>query len=442
METWERIADSVKLNTEINAAAWNAYINTLSPLSADNNTIVLEAPSILIKRTVEKRYIDIIIREAKSVTGMEYNVKLVDNNKNHVEPPALKIISTGSVTSSYRFDNFIVGSSNQLAYAASYAVAESPGTEYNPLFLYGDSGLGKTHLMNAIANFILEENPDSKIAYITCENFMNELVSSIRNKTNEKFRNKYRNLDVLLIDDIEFIKGKESTQDEFFYTFNALYENRRQIIMASDRPPKDIENLTDRLRSRFQAGLIADIQPPDFETRMAILQKKSEERGIEISDDVLQYIAKCVKSNIRELEGALNTVLAYKKLINRPIDLNAAANALKGSDFSSPKNELTIESIQNTVCQVCGISIEDLTGKKRSQPLSTIRQIAEYFCSVKIRNVTLSDIAAKFGGQNHTSVRTAVNKISGILTEGAEEDAKKTEYIKRTVGDIENRLSS
>ncbi|MCD8089503.1 MAG: chromosomal replication initiator protein DnaA, partial [Clostridiales bacterium] len=351
LETWERIADSVKLNSDINAAAWNAYINTLSPLSADDNTIILEAPSIFIKRTVEKRYIDIIIKQAKFITGTDYNIKLVDNNENHIEPPVLKIISTGSVTSNYRFENFIVGSSNQLAYAASVAVAESPGTEYNPLFLYGDSGLGKTHLMNAIANFILEENPDSKIAYITCENFMNELVSSIRNKTNEKFRNKYRNLDVLLIDDIEFIKGKESTQDEFFYTFNALYENRRQIIMASDRPPKDIENLTDRLRSRFQAGLIADIQPPDFETRMAILQKKAEERRVDISDEVLQYIAKRVKSNIRELEGALNTVLAYKKLINRPIDLNAAANALKGSNFGAPAAELTIEGIQNIVCE-------------------------------------------------------------------------------------------
>ncbi|MCD7777827.1 MAG: chromosomal replication initiator protein DnaA, partial [Clostridiales bacterium] len=352
-------------------------------------------------------------------------IRLTLNNENYTEPPALKIISSNGVTSSYRFDNFIIGSSNQFAHAASLSVAESPGTEYNPLFLYGDVGLGKTHLMNAAANYILERNPKAKIAYITCEKFMNELISSIRNKKNEEFRQKYRNLDVLIIDDIQFIKGKESTQEEFFHTFNALYNDRKQIIMASDRHPNEIETLTDRLRSRFQSGLISDIKPPDFETRIAILQKKAEEKGFEVSDDVLEYIAKTVSSNIRELEGAFNKVIAFKKLINKPIDINTAKDALKDLNSDSNHTELSIESIQKTVCEVCGVTVEDLISKKRTKPLSTYRQIAEYLCRKYVKNVTLSEIAANFGGQNHTSVRTAVDKIQGILLNGSDPSAKK-----------------
>ncbi|MCD8214495.1 MAG: chromosomal replication initiator protein DnaA [Clostridiales bacterium] len=434
LETWERIANAVKLNSDISVASWGAFIKTLSLLSADENNIILEAPSTIVKATVENKYIDIIKEQAEFITNREYNIKININNENYKEPPSLKIISSNGVTSSYRFDNFIVGSSNQFAHAAGLAVAESPGTEYNPLFLYGGVGLGKTHLMNAIANYILERSPEAKIAYITCERFLNELIASIRNKKNEEFRQKYRNLDVLIIDDIQFIKGKESTQEEFFHTFNALYNDHKQIIMASDRHPNEIETLTDRLRSRFQSGLISDIKPPDLETKIAILQKKAEEKGIYVSDDVLEYIAKTVNSNIRELEGAFNRVAAFKKLINKPIDLNTAKDALKDLNTGQSHTELSIKIIQETVCDTYGINIEDLTGKKRTKPLSTYRQIAEYLCRKYVKNITLSEIAANFGGQNHTSVRTAVDKIQGILNEGKDRTTVKL------VEDVEIRL--
>lgn len=415
---WSRIAEAVKLNSDISVPSWNAFIKPLKPLNMEDGAITLEAPTFIIKNTVETKYIDIIQEQADFIVKSPCMIKIVDSDTKHKEPETLKIISRNSVISNYSFENFIVGESNQFAYAASVAVAESPGIEYNPLFLYGDVGLGKTHLMHAIANFILKHNPESKIAYIPCEKFMNELIGSIRNKTNEQFREKYRNLDVLLIDDIQFINGKDSTQDEFFHTFNTLYNDQKQIIMASDRHPNEIKALTDRLRSRFKSGLLADIKPPDFETRTAILQKKAEELNEDVPDDVLQFIAHSVKSNIRELEGAFTRVMAYKKLINKPIDLAAAKEALNDVNENTITHaELTIENVQNIVCETYGITVDDLVSKKRTKPLSTYRQIAEYLCRKYVRNVTLTEIAANFGGQNHTSVRTAVDKIQSQIKE-------------------------
>ena len=271
--------------------------------------------------------------------------------------------------------------------------------------------------MHAIANSILERDPECRIAYITCEKFMNELLSAIRNRTNEKFRQKYRNLDVLLIDDIQFISGKEATQDEFFHTFNALYNDHKQIIMASDRHPNEIKTLTDRLRNRFSSGLLADIKPPDAETRIAILVQKTEEQGIDVDREIIDYIAYKIKSNIRDLEGALTKVLAYKKLINKPLNLATAEEALSDLEKGPARQELTIEKIQNVICETYGIKHEDLISKKRSKPLSTYRQIAEYLCRKHVKNTTLTEIAAKFGGQNHTSVRTAVEKIQSLMNE-------------------------
>ncbi len=411
-DLWNRIAEAVKLNSDISVPSWNAFIKPLKPLNMKDGAITLEAPTFIIKNTVETKYIDIIQEQADFILKSPCMIKIIDSDTKHKELETLKIISRNSVISNYSFENFIVGESNQFAYAASVAVAESPGIEYNPLFLYGDVGLGKTHLMHAIANFILKHNPESKIAYIPCEKFMNELIGSIRNKTNEQFREKYRNLDVLLIDDIQFINGKDSTQDEFFHTFNTLYNDQKQIIMASDRHPNEIKALTDRLRSRFKSGLLADIKPPDFETRTAILQKKAEELHEDVPNDVLQFIAHSVKSNIRELEGAFTRVMAYKKLINKPIDLAAAKEALNDVNENTITHaELTIETVQNLVCETYGISVDDLISKKRTKPLSTYRQIAEYLCRKYVRNITLTEIAANFGGQNHTSVRTAVDKI-------------------------------
>ncbi len=431
-ETWERIAKAVNLNSDISNAAWAAFINPLIPVSANEGIISVKTTSNIIKKTVEDKYIDIIQEQAKLITGKDYIIKIISEDKDHIEMPSLKIISRNSVSSRYNFDNFIVGQSNQFAYAASVAVAEAPGSEYNPLFLYGDVGLGKTHLMHAIANLILDREPEKKIAYITCEKFMNELLSSIRNRTNEKFRQKYRNLDVLLIDDIQFISGKEATQDEFFHTFNALYNEHKQIIMASDRHPNEIKTLTDRLRNRFSSGLLADIKPPDAETRIAILVQKTEEQGIKVDREVIDFIAYKIKSNIRDLEGALTKVIAYKKLINKPLNLSTAEEALKDMGKESERKELTIEKIQNAVCEEYGIRHEDLISKKRSKPLSTYRQIAEYLCRKHVKNTTLTEIASKFGGQNHTSVRTAVEKIQSLMNENSD--------IFKMVSEIEAKL--
>ena len=313
IEAWSKVSLSIKNDSRISDASRRAYIKTLVPLKEENNILYLMAPSLTNKKTVEVKYYDIIREHIQLVTGKDYIIKIINNDKTQIEPPKLRIVSKNSVISSYRFDNFIVGSSNQLAHAASYAVAKSPGKDYNPLFLYGGVGLGKTHLMNAIANYILEKNPESKIAYITCENFVNELVKALKENENEKFREKYRKLDVLLIDDIQFITGKAGTQEEFFHTFNSLYNENKQIIIASDRPPDEIKNLTIRLSSRFTSGLMADINPPDIETRIAILKQKSEEQNFHIDDDVIYYIAENVTSNVRELVGALTKVKAYKQ---------------------------------------------------------------------------------------------------------------------------------
>ncbi len=431
-ETWKRIAKAVNLNSDISNPAWAAFINPLVPVSDSDGIMTLKTVSNIIKKTVEDKYIDIIQEQARLITGEDYIIKIISEDKDHIEVPSLKIISRNSVSSRYNFANFIVGQSNQFAYAASVAVAEAPGSEYNPLFLYGDVGLGKTHLMHAIANSILERDPECRIAYITCEKFMNELLSAIRNRTNEKFRQKYRNLDVLLIDDIQFISGKEATQDEFFHTFNALYNDHKQIIMASDRHPNEIKTLTDRLRNRFSSGLLADIKPPDAETRIAILVQKTEEQGIDVDREIIDYIAYKIKSNIRDLEGALTKVLAYKKLINKPLNLATAEEALSDLGKKSGREELTIEKIQNVICETYGIKHEDLISKKRSKPLSTYRQIAEYLCRKHVKNTTLTEIAAKFGGQNHTSVRTAVEKIQSLMNENND--------VYKMVAEIEAKL--
>ncbi len=435
IEAWSKVSLSIKNDSRISDASRRAYIKTLVPLKEENNILYLMAPSLTNKKTVEVKYYDIIREHIQLVTGKDYIIKIINNDKTQIEPPKLRIVSKNSVISSYRFDNFIVGSSNQLAHAASYAVAKSPGKDYNPLFLYGGVGLGKTHLMNAIANYILEKNPESKIAYITCENFVNELVKALKENENEKFREKYRKLDVLLIDDIQFITGKAGTQEEFFHTFNSLYNENKQIIIASDRPPDEIKNLTIRLSSRFTSGLMADINPPDIETRIAILKQKSEEQNFHIDDDVIYYIAENVTSNVRELVGALTKVKAYKLLINNPIDLTTAKEALSYIKKDSEPADISIKKIQDCVCGVCGISIDELTGKKRTKPLSTYRQIAEYLCRKYVKHITLVEIAKQFGGQNHTSVKTAVEKIHKILEENSNKE------ISELVSTIEAKLN-
>ena len=313
----------------------------------------------------------------------------------------------------YTFQTFVIGNSNRLAHAASVDVAGSPTKAYIPLFIYGGVGLGKTHLMHAIGHYILKQNIRSKVVYISSETFTNELINSIRDDRNNEFRSKYRNVDVLLIDDIQFIAGKESTQEEFFHTFNSLYEANKQIIISSDRPPKEIRTLEERLRSRFEQGLIADIQPPDLETRIAILRKKAKSENLSISDDVMLLIAKKIHSNIRELEGALIRVVAYSSLTNGEINEELANEALKDILSNSKPKKVTPSAIKDVVGNYYNIKIEDFNAKKRNKSVVLPRQIAMFLCR-ELTDLSLPRIGEEFG-RDHTTIMHAYEKISSDI---------------------------
>ena len=311
----------------------------------------------------------------------------------------------------YTFDTFVVGGNNEFARAAALAVAENPGEIYNPLFIYGGVGLGKTHLMHSIAHFVLSQNPDTKVLYVTSEKFTNELIDAIQKKTTTQFREKYRSIDILLIDDIQFIIGKESTQEEFFHTFNTLHESKRQIIISSDRPPKEMLTLEDRLRSRFEHGLMADIQPPDYETRMAILKKKEELDGNRIDNEVLKYIANNIKSNIRELEGALTKIVAFSKLKKRELNVELAEEALKDIISPNEKKIITTELIVDVVAEHFNISASDIYSKNKSRNISYPRQIVMYLARHLTDN-SVTDIGKSLGNRDHSTVIHGYDKIS------------------------------
>jgi len=339
---------------------------------------------------------------------------------------------TTTLNPKYTFDSFVIGNSNRFAHAASLAVAESPAKAYNPLFIYGGVGLGKTHLMHAIGHYILQNNPNSKVAYVSSEKFTNELINSIKDDKNEEFRQKYRNVDILLIDDIQFIGGKERTQEEFFHTFNALHDANKQIILSSDRPPKEINTLEDRLRSRFEWGLIADIQTPDFETRMAILKKKAEVENLNVPNEVMVYIATKIKSNIRELEGALIRIVAYSSLTNRQITVDLATEALKDIISKKQGKNITISIIQDIVSSYFDLRVEELKSQRRTRNVSNPRQIAMYL-SRKLTDMSLPKIGEEFGGRDHSTVIHAYEKISDNL--------KTDESLQHTVADIIKKLT-
>ena len=359
--------------------------------------------------------------------------QLIQNNTNTVSPATLQ---NANLNPKYTFDTFVVGANNNLAHAASLAVAESPGEIYNPLFIYGGVGLGKTHLMHSIANFILKNNPKAKILYVTSEKFTNELIDAIRNKNNistTEFREKYRNNDVLLIDDIQFIIGKESTQEEFFHTFNALHEAKKQIIISSDKPPKEIETLEERLRSRFEWGLTVDIQSPDYETRMAILRKKEEMEGYNIDNEVIKYIATNIKSNIRELEGALTKIVALSKLEkNREIDIELAEKALKDIIAPGDKQEVTPEFIIQIVADHFNLTPLDIMSAKRSKEIVYPRQIVMYLCRT-MTETGLQNIGKALGGRDHTTILHGIKTISA--------DLEKNPSLQNTIDILKKKIS-
>jgi chromosomal replication initiator protein len=329
-------------------------------------------------------------------------------------PPAPEELRQGNLNPRYTFDEFVIGNSNRFAHAASQAVAEAPAKAYNPLFLYGGVGLGKTHLMHAIGHRVLASNPNANIVYVSSEKFTNEFIIAIKNNQTVEFRNRYRHVDVLLIDDIQFLEGKEQTQEEFFHTFNSLHEASKQLVISSDRPPKEIQTLENRLRSRFEWGLLTDIQPPDLETREAILRKKAETEKIPVPDEVTSFIAKVIPSNIRELEGSLIRVVAFASLTKSPISVDLAAEVLKNAVAQAPMHRITIPLIKERVAKTHGLSVKEMDNPRRDQRLAAPRHIAMYIAA-ELTDCSLPQIAREFGKKDHTTVMYARDKVKDLM---------------------------
>ena len=435
-QIWEEALKMIEEETSpVSFATW---IQPIVPCGIIGNKIILQVKESFLKEIIEKRHLPLIRTAIKMVTNNDYDIMITTEEEQNAgnlhnlaaEKPTENELAR-NLNPKYVFDSFVVGNSNRMAHAASLAVAESPAQAYNPLFLYGNSGLGKTHLMHSIGHFILDRNPQAKVLYVTSETFTNELINSIQNNKNEEFRNKYRNIDVLMIDDIQFISKKEGTQEEFFHTFNALYESNKQIIISSDRPPKEIKTLEDRLRSRFEWGLIADVQPPDYETRIAILKKKAERDNLTVPDDVMAYIAKNIASNIRELEGALTRIVAFATLTNQDISIALAENSLKDIFSENSATPLTPELIQQVVAEYYNIRVEDIQGSKKPKNIAFPRQVSMYLCR-KLLDISLPKIGESFGGRDHTTVIYAISKI--------EKQLESDEGLQKTVHALEKEI--
>ena len=419
---WDKILNAMKEEFDILDVSFKTWLLPLEVVAADHNEVTIMVPESATLNYLRKRYTRMLQVTIGEVTGYACTVTFIspEDRVNFAPSPkkdtaAYTSTQNVNLNPKYTFDTFVVGSNNKMAHAACLAVAESPAEVYNPLFIYGGVGLGKTHLMHSIANFILKNDPSTRVMYVTSEKFTNELIDSIRNKTTTDFRDKYRNNDILLIDDIQFIQGKESTVEEFFHTFNTLHEAKKQIIISSDRSPKDLVNLEDRLVSRFEWGLTVDIQAPDYETRMAILRKKEELEGYNIDNEVIKYIANNIKSNIRELEGALTKIVALSKLDNkRTIDISLAEEALKDMISPDQAREITPEVIISIVADHFGLKAEDLASSKRNKEIVYPRQIAMYLCR-EMTTVPLSLIGKCMGGRDHTTIIHGIDKVKDAL---------------------------
>ena len=422
------------LREETTSISFDTWIKDLEIESMNSGNIVLITPTNFKKDYLDSKYHELLVNTFKFLTQKECSVTIISQEANKSESNQKVLNNIGytneSLNQKYTFDSFVVGNNNRFAHAAALAVAEAPATSYNPLFIYGGVGLGKTHLMHAIGNEILRNNRNSNILYVTSEKFTNQLINGIKDNTMEQFRNKYRNIDVLLIDDIQFIAGKERIQEEFFHTFNTLHENGKQIILSSDRPPKDINLLEDRLKSRFEWGLIADISNADYETRLAILRKKAQIDNILIDDEILSNIATRIDSNIRELEGALNKLIARASLINSPITMEMAEWAINEIVTSKDK-VISSVYIQETVAKYFNIDPKDLVGIKRSNDVVFPRQIAMYLCRC-VPQLSLPQIGKDFGNRDHTTVLHACNKI--------EKEIKENKNTKLIVDSVKNIL--
>lgn len=409
------------LKNETTKISYETWIKNLEIQSSDNGNIVLVASSSFQKEAIYSRYHDLLTNTFNFITNRDCNVSIISKDEIESDGSMASNFSSNlgnsnpTLNPKYTFDTFVVGGYNRFAHAAALAVAEAPATSYNPLFLHGGVGLGKTHLMHAIGNSILRRNRNCNILYVTSEKFTNQLINSIKDNSNDQFRNKYRNIDVLLIDDIQFIAGKKTVQEEFFHTFNALHDSGKQIILSSDRPPKEIQLLEDRLKSRFEWGLIADMQTPDYETRLAILRKKAQLDNINIDDDILSNIAMKIDSNIRELEGTLNKLIAKASLTNSPITAEMAEKAI--NDIIAQKEKVfSAEYVQETVAKYFNIDAKDLRGSKRNNEIAFPRQIAMYLCR-RVAQMSLPQIGKDFGKRDHTTVMHACAKIEQEIKE-------------------------
>ena len=434
---WDNILQHMKQEYSLSDVVFRTWILPLKVYSLEDHLITISVDETKVgiagKSYLEPKYAVPLSVSFEEIMGEHFDIQFELakdlREKEAAQTPSSEPKEKSTITRDpqniatslnprYTFDTFVVGSNNQLAHAASLAVAESPAEVYNPLFIYGGVGLGKTHLMHSVAHYVLNNNPSAKVLYVTSEVFTNELIEAIRNRSDtssiQEFRKKYRNIDILLIDDIQFIIGKESTQEEFFHTFNALHESKKQIIISSDKPPKEFETLEERLRSRFEWGLQVDIQSPDYETRMAILRKKGELEGYTIDDEVLKYIATNVKSNIREIEGALTKVVAVSRLKNIEVNVVLAEEVLKDLISSDVKKSITVESITEIVAEHFNITASDIVSTKKSRNIAHPRQICMYLCR-ELTEISLKDIGSKLGNRDHSTILHGCNKIADDL---------------------------
>ncbi len=438
MNIWEKSLAFIK--KEVEPGVFKLWFQPIKIRSFANNELLLEVPDIFFENWVKNHYLSLIKKTIFSVTQKEIGIEffLTKNSPQertvsvnpHQEVKRKAKINSSGLNPNFTFDNFVMGSCNRLAHAAALAVSQSIGTAYNPLFIYGSVGLGKTHLMQAIGHFVMNRG-EYRVSYLPSEKFVNQYINSIQNRKTNAFRNKFRNLDVLLVDDIHFLAGKERIQEEFFHTFNALYDNHKQVVISSDRPPNEIAALEKRLVSRFEWGLVADIQPPDLETRIAILKKKIEGKKVKIDEDVVEFIAEKVKGNIRLLEGALTKLIASSSLFNKEIDIPFTKEVLKDIILEAPQKPISIEIILEKVAQYFNLYVSDLKGKKRVKSFILPRQIAMYWAR-ELTDNSLPQIGNSFGGKNHATIMYACKKIK--------EKIKNDSYFKKEVEKIGDKI--
>ena len=446
IEKWDEILTIVKNEHELSEISFDTWLRPLNVYAIEDNKLYIIVPQGQMGLSyISKRYFLPLMVTITEVTGIEYDIQFIlpdqaqslniKNKKNIASKPQPVKGDHSNLNPNYTFDTFVVGNNNRFAQSASLAVAESPGESYNPLYIYGGPGLGKTHLMHSIGHFIIDQKPETKVIYVTSEEFTNEVIESIRNgnaSSMTKFRDKYRTADVLMIDDIQFIIGKESTQEEFFHTFNALQTQGKQIILTSDKPPKEMETLEERIRSRFEWGLMADIGMPDYETRMAILRKKADADNFNIGDDVLNYIATNIKSNIRELEGALNKLLAFNNLERTEITMEIAERELANIITPDKPREITPQLIIEVVSEHYHISVDQMISKNRSSDIAKPRQIAMYLCKNMTSN-SLDVIGSLLGGRDHSTIIHGIKKVT--------EEYESNETVRNTIETIKKKIN-